>query len=366
MGDGLMSDGMLFHKALESLRNGLRVSCESHWHDLYGPDWETTIKETAPRCADRESYDPLFWLHAAASVDDLPVSRHERPSIKKLAWSLISARNAHYHHDDREGILRKHGMPSPLDEMIKLLGKLENVYERDQIIGWRRDYSRQNQAPKNTSDDDLCSPARQWSGDVVTSHRYFEEDHPGLGLRVLVAWHHDCVSAVRLLKNERAQEEVPEDSKNDPKWDLVNHGRFKIFMRDRLGVEVQHDKAEDSPVLVRSLKDKLTAGSADVAVDLTSLARHDSLGYRAALIATTRIPVGQTRTYGEVAEIVRLSDPNSAITDYQVGNALRTNPIPFVIPCHRVVRDADDPGKWGYGRSLKKKLLELERRLVSN
>ncbi|HEX6131345.1 MAG TPA: methylated-DNA--[protein]-cysteine S-methyltransferase, partial [Actinomycetota bacterium] len=52
---------------------------------------------------------------------------------------------------------------------------------------------------------------------------------------------------------------------------------------------------------------------------------------RDVLGATARIPFGRTSTYGEIAE--RIGRPKAARA---VGNALGSNPIPIVIPCHRV------------------------------
>ncbi|MEE8184948.1 MAG: methylated-DNA--[protein]-cysteine S-methyltransferase [Thermodesulfobacteriota bacterium] len=73
------------------------------------------------------------------------------------------------------------------------------------------------------------------------------------------------------------------------------------------------------------------------------------------------IPYGETRSYGWVAG--RLGNPKAARA---VGAACKNNPIPIVIPCHRVV--AADGGLGGYsggcckkeGIVIKKKLLELE------
>lgn len=52
--------------------------------------------------------------------------------------------------------------------------------------------------------------------------------------------------------------------------------------------------------------------------------------------ALREIPVGETRTYGELAKSLG-SSPRA------VGNACRSNPLPIVIPCHRVV-SATGPG----------------------
>jgi methylated-DNA-[protein]-cysteine S-methyltransferase len=67
------------------------------------------------------------------------------------------------------------------------------------------------------------------------------------------------------------------------------------------------------------------------------------------------IPPGQTRTYGWVAE--RLGDPDSKRA---VGQALNANPLPLVVPCHRVVAAHGRLGGFGGGVEMKTKLLKLE------
>jgi methylated-DNA-[protein]-cysteine S-methyltransferase len=73
---------------------------------------------------------------------------------------------------------------------------------------------------------------------------------------------------------------------------------------------------------------------------------------RAVYAATRTIPHGETRTYGWVAARAGGS-PQSA------GNALGRNPLPIIIPCHRVVA-ANGLGGFTGGLDLKRKLLELE------
>ncbi len=77
----------------------------------------------------------------------------------------------------------------------------------------------------------------------------------------------------------------------------------------------------------------------------------------AVLKAATRIPYGEVRSYGWLAQ--RLGNPKAARA---VGNALARNPIPIIIPCHRVVRSNGALGGYALGTALKKRLLKLEER----
>ena len=76
---------------------------------------------------------------------------------------------------------------------------------------------------------------------------------------------------------------------------------------------------------------------------------------RAVLEETLRIPAGETRTYGWLAS--RVGSPRASRA---VGRVMATNPLPIVVPCHRVV--ASDGSLHGYGGGLdvKAALLRLE------
>ena len=76
---------------------------------------------------------------------------------------------------------------------------------------------------------------------------------------------------------------------------------------------------------------------------------------RKVLGATARVPFGRTTTYGEVA--TKIGSPRAARA---VGNALGSNPIPIVIPCHRVLRSGGALGGYGGGVDRKQRLLHLE------
>jgi methylated-DNA-[protein]-cysteine S-methyltransferase len=74
------------------------------------------------------------------------------------------------------------------------------------------------------------------------------------------------------------------------------------------------------------------------------------------LKAATQIPYGEVRSYRWLAQ--RLGKPKAARA---VGNALARNPIPIIIPCHRVVRSNGTIGGYAFGTALKKRLLEMEK-----
>lgn len=102
--------------------------------------------------------------------------------------------------------------------------------------------------------------------------------------------------------------------------------------------------------LLRAIRDRVPYRGS---VDLSRVPPFE----RTVLQALRRIPLGQVRTYGEIAR--SLGKPTAARA---VGTACARNPLPLLIPCHRVVRS--DGGLGGYsmrgGVTLKRQLLETE------
>jgi methylated-DNA-[protein]-cysteine S-methyltransferase len=68
------------------------------------------------------------------------------------------------------------------------------------------------------------------------------------------------------------------------------------------------------------------------------------------------VPYGHTRTYGEVA--AELGKPRAARA---VGAACRDNPVPILVPCHRIVGGSGSLGGFGGGVKMKQALLTLEK-----
>lgn len=76
---------------------------------------------------------------------------------------------------------------------------------------------------------------------------------------------------------------------------------------------------------------------------------------RAVLEEVSRIPRGETRSYGEVAELAGY--PRAARA---VGNVMHGNPYPIVVPCHRVIRGDGGLGGYGGAEEIKAWLLRFE------
>ncbi len=86
-------------------------------------------------------------------------------------------------------------------------------------------------------------------------------------------------------------------------------------------------------------------------IDLSSLSEFE----RAVLGAAATIPRGQLRPYAWVA--ARIGRPGAVRA---VGNALGRNPVPLLIPCHRVIRSDGAVGDYVFGSPTKRAVLEVE------
>ncbi|MBI5894245.1 MAG: methylated-DNA--[protein]-cysteine S-methyltransferase [Deltaproteobacteria bacterium] len=69
-----------------------------------------------------------------------------------------------------------------------------------------------------------------------------------------------------------------------------------------------------------------------------------------------KIPFGKTLSYKDIAK--RINKPNA---HRAVGNACGKNPIPIIIPCHRVIAADGKLGGYSSGLDIKKKLLKIEK-----
>ena len=157
--------------------------------------------------------------------------------------------------------------------------------------------------------------------------RYLELETP-IG-PVFVAYNDDGVSAV-----------VP----------LPGAAQFEAQFRARFGRPVRRtDVAPED--LVEALERHLRGEPAPVRFDLRSVSEFE----RAVLTKALEIPRGEVRTYGWIAR--EIGRPGAVRA---VGMALGRNPIPLLIPCHRVVYADRSIGNYAFGTPMKQALLAAE------
>src|SRR5262249_4577018 len=105
--------------------------------------------------------------------------------------------------------------------------------------------------------------------------------------------------------------------------------------------------------LTRQMRDYLDGERTtfDVDLDLSWLTPFR----RDVMLETQRVPRGQVATYRDIA--VRVGRPNAYRA---VGNTMRTNPLPIVVPCHRIVGSDGSLTGFGGGLPMKRQLLAIE------
>lgn len=122
---------------------------------------------------------------------------------------------------------------------------------------------------------------------------------------------------------------------------------------ERRGFSVVSTKSKDLSVLENEIEQYLSgqSNSFTVKADLRGVTPFTFK----VLSETARLSFGQTATYGEMA--ARVGSPRAARA---VGSALRRNPVPIVVPCHRVLAAGNRIGGFSSGVERKRRLLALE------
>ena len=132
---------------------------------------------------------------------------------------------------------------------------------------------------------------------------------------------------------------------------LVTFARFREELHDRTGRPAA--RADDLPDdLFDRIERSFSTGHRD---ELTFDLRGATPFQQSVWEACLKIPPGETTTYSELAR--QIHRPNAIRA---VGTALGANPIPVLIPCHRVKRADGDYGGYAFGLPIKEKLLERE------
>ena len=116
-----------------------------------------------------------------------------------------------------------------------------------------------------------------------------------------------------------------------------------------------HEAPEEMQPFARQFEDYLSGERRGWNLPLDLRLAH---GFRAEVLQhLMTIPYGETESYGEVA--AALGRPRASRA---VGTACATNPLPIVIPCHRVLRSDGSLGGYGGHPELKQRLLAMEAR----
>lgn len=133
---------------------------------------------------------------------------------------------------------------------------------------------------------------------------------------------------------------------------LLEVGSEKAFLAVAVrALGVRPVRRDPPPAFARRVRDGIARGDG-TAMDWASIPEFQ----RAVLQETARIPRGSVRSYGWIAE--RIGRPRAARA---VGTALARNPVPLLVPCHRVVRAGGALGSYGLGgASVKGRLLTAE------
>ena len=90
--------------------------------------------------------------------------------------------------------------------------------------------------------------------------------------------------------------------------------------------------------------------SFDLKIDLNM-----STFFKNALEEVKKIPYGYKQSYKNIANNIKSPRGHRA-----VANAIAKNPVPIIIPCHRVIKSNGELGGYGGGSILKKKLIKFE------
>ncbi|ABN07272.1 methylated-DNA--protein-cysteine methyltransferase [Methanocorpusculum labreanum Z] len=110
--------------------------------------------------------------------------------------------------------------------------------------------------------------------------------------------------------------------------------------------------APDGPVPIEFTR--FLAGKGTGFAPLTSAALGGDGTYAEIYRAVSRIPYGETQSYGEIA---KAAETHPRV----VGNAMARNPTPLIVPCHRVISSDGSLGGFSPDLEIKKSLLQLEK-----
>lgn len=145
---------------------------------------------------------------------------------------------------------------------------------------------------------------------------------------------------------------------------VAKNGRLiKLDIKDREPLRIRKDVSAIYPECIDSekpfrdiwkdidnyLRGKVVTFNADI--DISSLKPFTQRVLKTLLL----IPYGELKNYGWIGKNIGYENASRAI-----GQAVGRNPIPIIIPCHRVIRKDGDIGGFSSGIHIKKMLLSIE------
>lgn len=129
----------------------------------------------------------------------------------------------------------------------------------------------------------------------------------------------------------------------------------QLYLRKSL--LARYPDAKERPEFFRPLLRTLDGYFKGRQVDFEITLDMDDLGdfARAVLTEVSKVPYGKTTTYSSVGKAIGYPHAPRA-----VGQALKRNPIPIIVPCHRVVSADGSLGGFAMGLEMKARLLSIE------
>jgi len=131
--------------------------------------------------------------------------------------------------------------------------------------------------------------------------------------------------------------------------------RYISFMKGKNRITPNVDWKEDQPYLGEPIRQLELYFQGRLKQFTLKLAPQGTPFQLSVLRALQEVPYGETISYGELAQ--RIGRPKASRA---VGAANARNPLPIVIPCHRVIGSNGSLVGFGGGLEIKRKLLDLE------
>lgn len=129
----------------------------------------------------------------------------------------------------------------------------------------------------------------------------------------------------------------------------------------RPGADAQAVSAATTPLCVRLAKalERYFQGKPELFAEIPLDLDTGTPFQRRVWLAAREIEWGSTRTYGDLARVVTCGSPRA------VGQALGANPVPIIVPCHRILAAGGGLGGFSGGLDWKRRLLALEKIAVT-